>query len=164
MLYINVGIVVGIMILYSLIICYQRLIYGYIFASFFLLLGFAFYLLKTINDRVSSLTIEYANDPGFSSSQLLSDEKSLQPLAYILLAGYLVLFPIVLFAPYSIRLGVNLLSKMYSYFERNYTIVFFSLCATLTSYGVIFIISFLLLNFLTDGTTISSTNSFFFLY
>jgi hypothetical protein len=73
-------------------------------------------LLKTIKDRVDSLNTQYAGDPGFANSQLINDEKSMQPLAYLLLAGYLVLFPVVLFAPAGIKLGVRLLSKMYAYF------------------------------------------------
>lgn len=116
MLYMNIGIVVGCILLYSLLICYPKLFYAYTFTAFLVLLGFAFYLLKTINDRVDSVTAEYPSDLNLPSSQLLSDEQALQPLAYILLAFFLVFFPVILFSPGKIRLGVNLLSNLYAYF------------------------------------------------
>ena len=56
MIYMNIGIIIGFILLFSLLVCYQKLLYAYIFTAFLLLLGFAFYLLKTIKDRVGSLT------------------------------------------------------------------------------------------------------------
>lgn len=152
MVYVNVGIVVGILMLFTLIICYRKLVYFYMFASFVLLLGFAFYLLKSINDRVTNYSNQYSSDENFKNSLFISDEQSLQPLAFALLALYLILFPIILFAPSSIRLAIKVLSKMYKYFSSNYTMVLFSVCVALLSYGLIFLITFLLLNFLTAGT------------
>ena len=112
----NIGILTGLVLLFSLVICYRKLICLYIFLSFGLLLGFAFYLLKTITDRVGSLTSQYSSDTGLSTSQLISDEETLQPLAYILLAAYLILFPVILFSPSKIKMAIKILSKMYDYF------------------------------------------------
>lgn len=53
---------------------------------------------------------------------------------------------------------------MYAYFEQSYTIVLFTMTVVLGVYIVVFIMGFLLLNFITDGTVTSSNNSFFYLY
>ena len=116
MIYMNFGIVTGFLLLFSIIICFRKLIYLYIFLSFGFLVGFAFYLLKTITDRINSLTTQYATDLALPSSQLISDEQAMQPLAYILLAAYLILFPVVLFSPAKIKMAIRILSKMYEYF------------------------------------------------
>ena len=73
MIYMNFGIVTGFLLLFSIIICFRKLVYLYIFLSFGFLVGFAFYLLKTITDRINSLTTEYATDLALPSSQLISD-------------------------------------------------------------------------------------------
>jgi hypothetical protein len=164
MLYVNVGVVVGIIILFTLIICYRKLVYFYIFISFVLLLGFAFYLLKSINDRVAYYNNQYLTDGNLKNSLLLSEEQSLQPLAFILLALYLILFPIILFAPSSIKLAIKVISNMYKYFSSNYTMVLFSVFIALLNYGLLFLITFLLLNFLTAGTKSFSSDSFFYFY
>jgi hypothetical protein len=116
MLYMNFGIVVGLIILLGMVVCCPKVVYPYIFIAFGILLGFAFYLLKTVKDRVDSLTTLYSSDTSLPTSQLISDEQALQPLAYILLAGYLILFPVVLFSPGKIKMAINLLSRMYGYF------------------------------------------------
>ena len=164
MLYMNIGIVISLILLFALLICYQKLIYLYIVLAFALLLGFAFYLLKTIKDRVDSLTLQYAADASLPSSQLISDEEVMQPLAFMLLAAYLVLFPVILFSPNKIRMGVRILSKMYSYFESNYTVVIFSFSLVLGAYAAVFMLGFLLLNFATDGDVVTSNQSFFYVY
>ena len=53
MLYINVGIVIGLIVLFLLLVCYQALIYLYIVSMFVSLLALAFYMLKSIEIRVS---------------------------------------------------------------------------------------------------------------
>lgn len=164
MLYVNVGIVVGTLILFTLIICYRKLVYFYIFISFVLLLGFAFYLLKSINDRVTFYNNQYSADANLRNSVLMAEEQSLQPLAFVLLALYLILFPVILFAPSSIRLAIKVLSNMYKYFSSNYTMVVFSVCISMLCYGLLFLITFLLLNFLTAGTKSFSSDSFFYFY
>lgn len=73
MIYSNIGVIVGVILLFSLAICYGKLIYAYIFIAFLLLIGFAFYLLKTIKDRVDSLILQYATDSNLSNSELLSN-------------------------------------------------------------------------------------------
>jgi hypothetical protein len=47
---------------------------------------------------------------------LLSDERTLQPLAYLLLAFFLVLLPMGLFGVGKVKMGVNLLAGMWDYF------------------------------------------------
>lgn len=164
MVYMNIGVVIGFVLLFSLLICYQHLLYVYIVSAFLILLGFAFYLLKTIKDRVDGLTSEYASDSGLPSSQLITNEQSMQPLAYLLLEAFLILFPVILFSPDKIRTAVNLLAKMYNYFEQSYTVIILSLAAVLVEYGLVFALAFLLLNFLTGGTSTTSDSSFFYLY
>jgi len=53
MLYINVGVFAGIILLFLFLICYQKLFYLYIVILFFSLLSLAFYILKSIEIRVS---------------------------------------------------------------------------------------------------------------
>lgn len=53
MLYTNVGVLVGIILCFLLMICYPKLLYFYILSTFLILLGFSFYLLKSIEQRVS---------------------------------------------------------------------------------------------------------------
>lgn len=53
MAYANVGIFVGIVLCFLLLICYPKLAYFYIFLGFLILLGFSFYLLKSVEQRVS---------------------------------------------------------------------------------------------------------------
>ena len=53
MLYINVGVLLGIIVFFLLLICYQKLLYLYIVILFFSLLSLAFYLLKSIEIRVN---------------------------------------------------------------------------------------------------------------
>ena len=110
MTYMNIGIVVCLIILFSLLICYPKLTYLLTFLSFAVLLGFAFYLLKTITDRVNSLTALYATDSFLATSQFISDEQVMQPLAYILLAVYLLLFPVIQFSPGKMKMAVKSLS------------------------------------------------------
>ena len=155
------GVVIGLIFLFVLLVCFRKAVYFYIFTSFVLMLGFAFYLLKATNDRVESISV---NDGVSDDSGLLADERSLQPLAYVLLAAYLVLFPVILFAPASLKMAVRVLSQMYKYFESNYTMVLFSVGLALLSFGTLFLLTFLLLNFLTAGTTTSTSFSFFYLY
>ncbi len=72
------------------LICFARLIYFYIGMTFAMLLGFGFYLLKSVRsymDKFDSGTIFY------------SEASSILPLAYALMAIYLIIFPIVLFTP-----------------------------------------------------------------
>ena len=53
---------------------------------------------------------------------------------------------------------------MYKYFASNYTMVLFSVCLSLLNYGLLFLVTFLLLNFLTAGTKAFSSSSFFYFY
>ena len=105
-LYTTVGLVVGIMLIMGLLTCLRKFIYIYIFLMFGFLLGFSFYLLKSIDNQQQTLiTAGYQ-----SGSYLLTSQTSITGLAYTLLGGYLLLFPIVLFAPKRIKTLVLLLS------------------------------------------------------
>lgn len=85
-------------------------------------------------------------------------------LAYILLAAYLVFFPMILFAPKKIQTAVDIISSMRKYYESMYTISAFTIFVSLAAYGLIFAMGFLLMNFYTDGEPSTSTTSFFYLY
>lgn len=101
MLYANVGILVGMILCFLLLICYPKLIYFYIFLAFLVLLGFSFYLLKSIETRV-----QYWKGQQVQSGIIIDDENQMASLAYILLALYLVIFPMIIFAPKKIRVAV----------------------------------------------------------
>ena len=58
MLYFSVCIIAGTFLIFVLIICYQKLIYIYVFTTFLILLGFSFYLLKNINFRIANFNIQ----------------------------------------------------------------------------------------------------------
>lgn len=45
-----------------------------------------------------------------------------------------------------------------------YTVIAFTILLSLTAYGLIFLIGFLLMNFYTDGNPVTNSNSFFYLY
>lgn len=109
MLYINVGILVGLIFLFSLLICFQKLVYAYILITFLLLLGFSFYLLKSIDVRIIAQNV-------LPDTIFYQDEKRMTGLAYTLLASYLIFFPMILFSPRKIKIAVSILSSMYKYF------------------------------------------------
>jgi hypothetical protein len=69
MLFSNVGILVGIILCFLLLICYPKLIYLYVFLAFLVLLGFSFYLLKAIDLRVS-----YWNSQSVFSGIIIDNE------------------------------------------------------------------------------------------
>lgn len=57
MLYINIAIIIGVILLFILLICIPKLVYFYIFIAFLLLLGFSFYILKSIDRRIQAQSI-----------------------------------------------------------------------------------------------------------
>ena len=85
------------------LICFAKLIYFYIALTFIMLIGFAFYLLKTVNDRLSGLT---------QGTIFYKEASNILPLAYILMALYMVAFPFVLFSPSKIKSGTRIIQKM----------------------------------------------------
>lgn len=112
----NIGVVVGLLVIFSLLICYPKIAYLLFFSAFALLLTLPFLLLKNSQDRTSSLLLQYASDTSLASSSFIASEKTLQPLAYLLLAIFLVLMPVGLFSIAKIRMGVSLLGGMWNYF------------------------------------------------
>ncbi len=111
MAYVNVGIFVGIIISFLLLICYPKLAYFYIFLGFLVLLGFSFYLLKSIEQRVN-----FWHSNAIYSGAIIEDETEMTSLAYILLAIYLVCFPMILFAPKKIQTAIDIISSMRKYY------------------------------------------------
>lgn len=68
MAYANVGIFVGIVLCFLLLICYPKLTYLYIFLGFLTLLGFSFYLLKS-----SELRVSFWSSNSVSSGPIIQD-------------------------------------------------------------------------------------------
>jgi hypothetical protein len=159
MAYANVGVFVGIVICFLLLICYPKLAYFYIFMGFLVLLGFSFYLLKSVEQRVN-----FWHSNAVYSGAIIEDETEMTSLAYILLAAYLVFFPMILFAPKKIQTAIDIISSMRKYYESMYTVVAFTICLALAAYGLIFLMGFLLMNFFTDGEPSFNSSSFFYLY
>lgn len=121
------------------------------------MLGFSFYLLKSIDSRIIDNKI-------VSGSIFYQDEKKMTGLAYTLLAAYLLFFPIILFSPLKIKISVNILSNMYKYFEKMFTMMLFSCLIAIVAYGFMFLAAFLLMNIFTDGDAVINSDSFFYLY
>lgn len=159
MVYSNIGILIGILFLFVMLIFFQKLLYFYIFLTFSILLAFSFYLLKSIEERV-----KLWNGMGVFTGILIDNQQRFTSLAYILLAAYLVLFPIILFSPKKIKIAVKILANMQHYFETMFTVTLFTILITITSYGLIFLFAFLLMNFFTDGSPVQDPSSFFYLY
>lgn len=157
MLYINVGILVGVMVLFILLICFQRLVYLYIFLTFVLLLGFSFYLLKSINLRIQNKAIQV-------DSIFYRDENRMTSLAFTLLAGYLLFFPMILFSPRKIKIAVRILSSMYPYFIQMFTVMLLTCVVTILTYGTLFLIAFLVMTMFTAGSQTIDSSSFFYIY
>lgn len=85
-------------------------------------------------------------------------------LAYILLASYLVIFPIILFSPKKIMIAVRIIKSLERYYYAMFTIIMFTILIALLAYGLLFLIAFLLMNFYTAGESSTNANSFFYLY
>ena len=157
MLYTNIGVVSFIIFAFLLLICFPRLTYFYMVLTFLILLGFSFYLLKSIELRVS--------DKGVKSGSIFeTDEKRNDGLAFGLLACYLVVLPIMLFAPKKLKTAMTVLLELYKYYETMYTVVILTVLVALLGYCFLFLTALLLTNFFTAGDAVSSSDSFFYLY
>lgn len=159
MLYTNVGVLVGIILFFLLMICYPKLLYFYILLTFLILLGFSFYLLKSIEQRIS-----FWNSQSVYSGAIIDDETQMTGLAYLLLAAYLFIFPMVLFSPKKIQIAVKIIEKMERYYEAMFTIIITTILLAITAYGFLFLLGLLLMNFFTDGNPFVDSSSFFYLY
>jgi hypothetical protein len=98
------------------------------------------------------------------SGVIINDETEMTSLAYILLAAYLFIFPIILFSPKKIQNAVGIIEKMEKYFEVMYTIILFTILVVIGAYSLLFLIGFLVMNFYTDGDPVIDSSSFFYLY
>jgi hypothetical protein len=85
-------------------------------------------------------------------------------LAFVLLALYLVFFPVLLFAPRKIKTGIAILGDLDNYYELMYTMVIFTVLIAILAYCLLFLMAFLVLNFFTGGDPSTSVDSFFYLY
>ena len=129
-------------ICFILLICFARLIYFYIALTFIMLLGFAFYLLKSIKTTLAQYD---------SQSIFYTEAGNIQPLAYILMAIYLVMFPLVLFSPSKIKSTVRIISKMSNYFNKMSTVNFFSYLVIFLTWGLTMLEIFLVMNMFSSG-------------
>lgn len=127
---------------FILLICFSQLVYIYLGVTFVMLLGFAFYLLKSINNSLAGMN---------TASIFYSDASSLLPLAYILMAVYLVLFPIVLFSPQKIKSAVKIINKLSKYFTKMSSVNLFSYLVIYVTWGLLMLEIFLLLNMFASG-------------
>lgn len=137
------------------LICFAKLIYFYIALTFIMLIGFAFYLLKTVNDRLSGLT---------QGTIFYKEASNILPLAYIMMALYMVAFPFVLFSPSKIKSGTRIIQKMSKYFSKMSTVNFFSYLVIFVTWGLTMLEIFLLMNMFTSGQSSYETNSFMAVY
>jgi hypothetical protein len=85
-------------------------------------------------------------------------------LAYVLLATYIIIFPLILFSSKKIELAVSIISSMQKYFTIMFTVVVFTTILALSTFGIIFIFALLLMNMFTAGTKQYDSTSFFYLY
>lgn len=127
---------------FILLICFARLIYFYIGLTFIMLIGFAFYLLKSVkNDllRIDSGSIFYV------------EGGSILPLAYILMGFYLLMFPLMLFSQSRIKSAIRLVSKMSIYFSKMSTVNLFSYLVVYLTWGLTMLEIFLVMNMFSSG-------------
>lgn len=129
-------------ICFIFLICFAKLIYFYIVLTFVMLLAFAFYLLKSIKTN----QIQY--DP---ASIFYSEAGNIQPLAYVLMAIYLIIFPMVLFSPSKIKSAVRIMSKMSKYFSKMSTVNLFSYLVIYLTWGLTMLEIFLVINMFSSG-------------
>lgn len=85
-------------------------------------------------------------------------------LAYILLAAYIIIFPLILFSSKKIELAVSIISSMQRYFTLMFTVVVFTTILALFTFGIILVFALLLMNMFTAGTKYFDATSFFYLY
>jgi len=140
---------------FILIMCFARIIYFYIALTFIMLIGFAFYLLKSVKTNISQYD---------SQSIFYTEAANIQPLAYILMAFYLIMFPLVLFSPTKIKSAVRIISKMSNYFSKMPTVNFFSYLVIYLTWGLTMLETFLVMNMFASGEPVIEKNSFMYVF
>lgn len=110
---------------------------------FLMLLGFAFYLLKSVKSTLSSLN---------SASIFYTDTSNILALAYILMAIYLIIFPFILFSPKKISTAVKIIGKLSKYFRRMASVNFFTYFVIYLVWGLLIAEVYLLMNMFSSGT------------
>ena len=129
-------------ICFVLLICFAKMIYFYIAFTFVMLLGLAFYLLKSVKTNLGQY---------YEQSIFYTQAGSIQPLAYILMAIYLVIFPLVLFSPSKIKSAVRIISKLSNYFSKMSSVNFFSYLVIYLTWGLTMLEIFFVMNMFSSG-------------
>ena len=157
--YTTAGLLVVTGIFYLFIICIPKVIYFYIACVFFMLLGLAFFILKNLEIR------ESANSTTISSGNIFyNDERTIATLSYLLLAVYLLIFPLILFSPKKIRMAAKIIGHLQDYYYKMMTMNIFTLLIILIVWGLLLLEIFLVMHFFTAGTSTTATDSFFYIY
>ena len=86
------------------------------------------------------------------------------PLAYILMALYLIVFPFVLFSPGKIKSAVRIISKLSKYFSKMSTVNLFTYMAVFLTWGLTMLEIFLVINMFTSGNPSVEDGSFMFVF
>jgi hypothetical protein len=92
-----------------------------------MILGFAFFLLKSLRANMALYD---------QQSLFYQDAAQILPIAYVLMALYLVVFPFVLFSPKKIATAVKIIAKMNKYFKRMSSVNFFTYLVVLLVWGL----------------------------
>ena len=72
-------------------------------------------------------------------------------LAYILMAIYLIVFPLVIFTPRKISMAVRIISKMNKYFKRMSSVNMFTYLIAFVAWGLLMAEIFLVMNMFASG-------------
>jgi hypothetical protein len=86
------------------------------------------------------------------------------PLAYILMALYLVVFPFVLFSPGKIKSAVRIIAKLSKYFSKTSSVNLFTYLVIYFTWGLLMLEIFLVINMFTAGNPSVESGSFMFVF
>lgn len=128
--YISFSLLVISTICFILLLCFSKLVYVYVGMLFLMLLGFAFYLLKSVTTTLDGLQTQ---------SIFYTDAANILALAYILMAIYLVIFPFILFSPKKITIAAKIISKLSNYFKRMATVNVFTYIVIYIVWGLLIV-------------------------
>lgn len=143
--YVSAGLLAATVLLLMLIIYVPKILYLYIAALFFMLLGMAFYLLKNVEIRIEENNIS-------PNSIFYSAEQNTRSISFVLLGLYLVIFPFVLFSPKKIKMAIFLIEKLKQFYKSMSSMILFSLLVIAVAWGSLIIEIFLIMHFYTAGT------------
>lgn len=98
-----------------------------------MLLAFAFFLMKNVQDTLEAQT-KIIQGPG---SIFYENISNILPLCYILMAFYLIIFPFVIFSPYKISTATKIIAKMRKYFIRMRSVNLFTYLIIYVTWGLL---------------------------